>query len=139
MYNKVSLLGNLTRDPEQIQTKTGTSMVSFTVATNEKYTDKQGQKQEHASFINCTAFSGIADVVMKYVKKGDLLFLDGRLRQDTWEKDGEKRSALKVLVDKVQLLPNKRDNAASQTSDTASQVRQSEGTVIDANIDDVPF
>ena len=134
--NIVTICGRLTKAPQKIDTKTGTSMCSFSIAVNDPYTDKQGNKHDDTLFMNCVAFQNQADVITKYVDKGDMLLVAGKLKEDKWtDKDGVERTTIKVVVNKVTLLPNgrKSDGGASTTSDTASSGQTG------VNIDGVPF
>lgn len=100
-------MGNLTRDPERRVTPKGKTVVSFALALNEKWKDSDGETHEDVSFVDCEAFGKQAETLAKYVSKGRLLLVEGRLKQDTWEaKDGERRSKLKVVVTGFQFLPD---------------------------------
>jgi single-strand DNA-binding protein len=87
--NKVILLGNIGKDPEVRETKAG-NIVNLVMATSEKYTDKSGQKQENTEWHNLVVFGKLADVVAKYVKKGDKLYVEGSITTRKWEdKEGK--------------------------------------------------
>jgi single-strand DNA-binding protein len=99
--NITILRGNLARDPELRTVNTGgkqTSVVNFTVAVSREYTKSSGEKDKITSFINCEAWDSGADIIGSSFKKGDLVMVEGSLRNDTWEKDGVKHSSLKVRV-----------------------------------------
>lgn len=99
--NITLLRGNLARDPELRVVNTGgkqTSVVNFTVAVSREYTKASGEKDKITSFINCEAWDSGADVIADSFKKGDLVMIEGSLRNDSWEKDGVKHSSLKVRV-----------------------------------------
>lgn len=99
--NIVILKGNLARDPELRVVGNGdkqTSVVNFTVATSREYTKNNGEKDKITSFINCEAWDTGAEVIGESFKKGDLVLIEGSLRNDSWEKDGVKHSTLKVRV-----------------------------------------
>jgi single-strand DNA-binding protein len=99
--NITLLRGNLARDPELRVVNTGgkqTSVVNFTVAVSREYTKNSGEKDKITSFINCEAWDSGADMIAESFKKGDLVMIEGSLRNDTWEKDGVKHSSLKVRV-----------------------------------------
>lgn len=99
--NITLLRGNLARDPELRVVNTGgkqTSVVNFTVAVSREYTKNNGEKDKITSFINCEAWDSGADMIAESFKKGDLVMIEGSLRNDTWEKDGVKHSSLKVRV-----------------------------------------
>jgi single-strand DNA-binding protein len=95
------LRGNLARDPDLRKVNTGgkqTSVVNFTIAVSREYTKNNGEKDKITSFINCEAWDTGADIIGASFKKGDLVLVEGSLRNDTWEKDGVKHSSLKVRV-----------------------------------------
>lgn len=99
--NIVLLKGNLARDPELRVVGSGdkqTSVVNFTVATSREYTKNNGEKDKITSFINCEAWDSGAEVIGESFKKGDLVLIEGSLRNDSWEKDGVKHNTLKVRV-----------------------------------------
>lgn len=101
-YNRVSLMGNLTRDPEIRYTPQGTPVGQFGLAVNRK----RGESEE-TTFVEIIVWSKQAEVCHQYLKKGRLVFIEGRLQQDRWETDGgEKRSRLVVVGERVQFLPN---------------------------------
>jgi single-strand DNA-binding protein len=99
--NITLLKGNLARDPEVRVVNTGgkqTAVVNFTVATSREYVKSNGEKDKITSFINCEAWDTGAEVIGNSFKKGDLVLIEGSLRNDSWEKDGVKHSTLKVRV-----------------------------------------
>ncbi len=109
-YCKVMMIGNLTRDPELKYTPGGAAVCEFGIAINRTWNDKQsGQKKEEVSFIDCTAWARTAEVVAQYMKKGGLIFVEGRLTQNRWEdqQSGQKRSKVFVTVERVQFLGGK--------------------------------
>jgi single-strand DNA-binding protein len=97
-FNKVILMGNLTRDPELRSTPGGAQVTEITLAVNDNYTDKQGNKKERVDFIYVTFWGKQAETLSRWKKKGDPLLVEGRLRVDQWDdkESGKKRSALKV-------------------------------------------
>lgn len=103
MFMNITLLrGNLTRDPElrKIESSNGksVSVVNFTVAVSREYTKASGDKDKVTTFINCEAWDSGAEIIADSFKKGDLVMVEGSLRNDTWEKDGVKHSTLRVRV-----------------------------------------
>lgn len=99
--NVTFLKGNLARDPELRIVNTGgkqTAVVNFTIASSREYQKNNGEKDKITSFINCEAWDSGAEVIGESFKKGDLVFVEGSLRNDSWEKDGVKHSSLKVRV-----------------------------------------
>lgn len=106
MVNKQILVGRVGR-VDLKSTKTGTSVLEFSVATNEKWTDAKGQRQERVDWHNCVLFGKSADAVAKYMSKGIQVYVEGQTRHDTYEKDGQKRISTKVMVDDVQIYFDK--------------------------------
>jgi single-strand DNA-binding protein len=104
-FNKVLLIGNLTRDIEIRSTQGGTQVAKFGMAINRKWTGANGQSSESTCFVDCTAFGKQADILAKYVRRGSPLFVEGRLDFSTWTaQDGSKRSKLAVVVENFQFL-----------------------------------
>lgn len=105
-YNKVILLGNLTRDVEMRALPSGMSVGSFSVAVNERFKDREGNWQEKATFVDCEMFGARAEAMAKYLSKGSPVFLEGRLRLDQWEdkNGGGKRSKLKVVCENFEFV-----------------------------------
>jgi single-strand DNA-binding protein len=103
--NKVFLIGNLTRDPELRYTPQGTAVGEFGLAINRQWKGPNGEKKEEVCFVDCQAWARAAEVISEYCKKGSSLFIEGRLRLDSWEgKDGQKRSRMRVVVENFQFL-----------------------------------
>jgi single-strand DNA-binding protein len=103
--NKVLLIGRLTRDPESRSLKSGTAVVSFGLAVNRTYTRQDsGEKVEETCFLDVEAWGRTGETIVRYMKKGRQIFIEGRLKLDTWEKDGQKRSKLSVVVENFQFI-----------------------------------
>ena len=105
-FNKVMIIGNLTRDPELKYTPKGTAIADIGLAVNRNYTTDSGEKREEVTFIDVTLWGRVAEIVGEYCKKGRPLFVEGRLQLDTWDDKatGQKRSKLKVVGENIQLL-----------------------------------
>jgi single-strand DNA-binding protein len=104
-FNKVLLMGNLTRDIELRYTQSGTAIAKFGMAVNRRYTQQGGEQKEETCFVDLTAWGRQAEILNEYTKKGSPLFVEGRLEYSTWEsQDGGKRSKLAVVVENFQLL-----------------------------------
>jgi single-strand DNA-binding protein len=112
--NKVILIGNLTRDPHTKQLPTQSMVTEFGLAMNRKFKAPDGEDREEVCFVDCAAFGRQAEVIQKYCKKGKSLYVEGRLRYDSWEdKNGHgKRSRLTVVVENFQFLGGKDDQPA---------------------------
>jgi single-strand DNA-binding protein len=102
--NKVILIGNLTRDVEVKNLSSGTAVAQIGLAINREWKDKDGEKKEEVTFVDCEAWGKTAEIMAKYLAKGKPVFIEGRLKLDSWEKDGEKRSKIKVVVESFQFL-----------------------------------
>lgn len=103
-YNRVILIGNLTRDVELRYLQSGTAVTDVSLAVNEKYKNSSGEWVEEVSYIDVTVWGRTAEVMSEYLSKGSPVFIEGRLKLDTWEKDGQKRSKLKVVCERMQLI-----------------------------------
>ncbi len=105
-FNKVLLMGNLTRDPQLSYTPNQTAVVDFGVATNRRWTGQDGTQHDETCFVDCRAFGRMAENINKYFKKGKPIFLEGRLTFDSWTaQDGSKKSKLRVTVENFTFLP----------------------------------
>src|SRR4051795_9329921 len=105
-FNKVILLGNLTRDPQLKYLPSQTAVAEFGLAMNRKFRTQQGEDREEVTFVDCAAFGKTADVINQYFTKGKPIFIEGRLMYDQWEdkQGGGKRSRLTVVVDNFQFI-----------------------------------
>lgn len=103
--NKVIISGNLTRDPEVRMTAGGTPVLSFGMAVNERRKNQQtGEWEDHPNFVDCTMFGARAQAVAKYIAKGSKVAVEGKLRYSSWERDGQRRSKLEVVVDEIEFM-----------------------------------
>ncbi len=104
--NKVFLIGNLTRDPELRVTPKGTAICQFGIAVNRQFKDESGATRDETTFVDIEAWGKQGELVSKYLSKGSLAMVEGRLKLDQWEDktSGQKRSKLKVVLDNVQFL-----------------------------------
>lgn len=116
-YNKIMLMGNLTRDPQLTYLPSQTAVVDFGLAVNRRWTGKDGESREETCFVDCRAFGRQAENINKYLTKGRLVFVEGRLTFDSWTaQDGTKRSKHRVTVENFQFLPSGRDSDQGQQS-----------------------
>ena len=145
-FNKVILMGNLTRDPQLSYLPSQTAVVDFTIAVNRRWTGQDGQKREEVCFVDCRAFGKPAETINKYCKKGKPLMVEGRLTFDSWTgQDGVKKSKLRVTVENFQFLPigGGRGGEQSSPADEGSQIPSEDaGPVNDipnSGKDDIPF
>jgi single-strand DNA-binding protein len=155
--NRVQLIGNITRDPELRQIPGGSTVASFSVATNFSWTDASGQKQEKVEFHNVVAWKKLAEIIGQYLKKGSKVFIEGRIQTRDWEaEDGTKKYRTEIVAENMIMLDRKGSTGGdempasygSQAShsgiakkaDASAPVREAapvaEGEV---TIDDLPF
>ena len=102
--NQVTLMGNLTRDPELRQTPTGQSVCSFSLALNRSYKDASGEWKEATDYVDVVAWANLGERVAQYVTKGRRVLIQGRLQSRSWEQDGAKRSKVEILANDVTFL-----------------------------------
>jgi single-strand DNA-binding protein len=123
-FNKVLLMGNLTRDPELRYIPSGQAVTSFTIAVNRTYNSQAGEKKEEVSFIRVVVWARMAEICNEYLKKGSPVFVEGRLQSRSWEdKDGGKRSTLEVIAQNVQFLPR---GGGSKTSEPSADMGEAD-------------
>lgn len=112
--NKIILKGRLTATPELKQTQNNKDFTFFSVAVNRRF------NKEETDFINCCAFGKTAEFIVKYFSKGQEMLCTGELHIDTYEKDGQKRSTAKVVIDEIEFCGNKADNSTQKESQTST-------------------
>lgn len=114
--NRVIISGNLTRDPELRQTAGGMPVLGFGVAVNDRRKNSQtGEWEDYPNFVDCTMFGTRAQAVAKYLSRGSKVSIEGKLRWSQWERDGQKRSKLEVIVDEIEFMSS-RNNAGDSGS-----------------------
>ena len=111
--NKVILVGNLGKDPEIRHLEGGASVAKFPVATTESYKDKTGNKVEQTEWHNIVVWRGLADVAEKYLKKGMTVYIEGKLRTRSWDKEGQKHYTTEIVGDTFTILSKKESNPAA--------------------------
>jgi single-strand DNA-binding protein len=137
-FNKVLLLGNLTKDPQLSYLPSQTAVVDFGLAVNRKWKGQDGNMKDEPCFVDCRAFGKPAEIIDKYCKKGNPLFIEGRLTFDSWTgKDGSKHSKHRVTIENFQLLgaPNKGKADGGEGSLSEGLISSSEG----GSNDDIRF
>ena len=115
--NKAMLIGNVGRDPEvrYLEGNNGAKVATFTLATTERYRDRNGETRENTEWHNIVAWRNTADVVERFVKKGTQLYIEGRIRTRSWDdQTGNKRYTTEIIADTLQLLGKKSDNPGAQ-------------------------
>lgn len=154
--NQVTLMGNLTRDPELRQTPNGQNVTSFSLALNRSYKDQSGEWQEATDYIDIVCWGPLAERVAQYLSKGRRCLVQGRLQSRSWEQDGQKRSKVEVLANDVTFLDSRGggdgegggysgggSNAAP--ADKPKPSKKKDDVVIEdigdepINLDDIPF
>jgi single-strand DNA-binding protein len=154
-FNKVILMGNLTRDPETRQTPNGQSVTNFALAVNRTWKGQDGSTQEAVSYIDCVAWGRTGEIIAQYMQKGRPLLVSGRLDQRSWEQDGNKRSKVEVIVEDFNFVGGGDGGggggfsggapAASSGSASRSNSKKKDDVVIEdigdepINLDDIPF
>ncbi len=139
--NKVMLIGNVTRDPEIKKIPTGQSVVSLGLATNRRWKDKAGQKQEQVEFHNIVAWGKLAEIIGQYVKKGSKIYIEGRLQTRSWDdQTGTKKYKTEIVADNLIMLDKAGSTPAAvpaePTEGTQPEPAQSEPEI---NVEDIPF
>ncbi len=131
-FNRVILAGNLTRDPETRFLPSGTAVTEFSIAVNSRYKSKATNEfKEEVSYFDVVVFGKTGENCAEYLSKGRPVLVEGRLRQRSWEKDGQKRSKIEVLADNVQFLGGGRGQAAEGSGPSAPSQEPPD--------DDIPF
>lgn len=102
--NRVNISGNLTRDPELRQTTSGTAILRFGVAVNDRRRNQSGEWEDVPNFVDCVVFGNRAEPLSRFLSKGSKVAVEGKLRYSSWERDGQRRSKLEVVVDEVEFL-----------------------------------
>ena len=151
-FNKVILLGNLTRDPEIRYTPKGSAVCDLGFAVNRVYTLDSGEKREEVTFVDVVLWARLAEIAGEYLKKGRPVFIEGRLQLDTWDdkQSGQKRSKLRVIGETMQLLGSRPSAGAapaeagdegrpSKTSGKAAAPPPKSGAAAEPDDDEIPF
>ena len=138
-FSKAIIAGNLTRDPELRNTPSGASVCSFSVAVNRVYRDTSGEQKEDVSFIDCSAWGKLGEMINQYAKRGTGVLVSGRLDQRSWEdkNTGQKRSRVEIVVEDFNFTSNaNRDGGSSYQGGSSSQ--EASAPSADEIPDDIP-
>ena len=143
-FNKVILMGNLTRDPELRYTPKGTAIARIGLAVNRVWTSESGEKKEEVTFVDCDAFGKTAETICQYIRKGSPILIEGRLRLHTWDdkQSNQKQSKLRVDIETFKFVgPANREGAPVPTRSASGAAPATEPVEGDAppEGDDVPF
>ena len=117
-YNRVTLMGNLTRNPELRKTKTGATVTELGIALNRVWNGENGQRQEETTFVDVTVWGRNAENAAQYLQKGRSVLIEGRLQLETWQdkQSGQERSKLKVVADSIQFLHSNQESVSPSAS-----------------------
>jgi single-strand DNA-binding protein len=142
--NKVIIIGRLGKDPEVRYMPNGEAVANFSLATTEKWKDNSGEKQERTEWHNLVAYRRIAEVIGEYVKKGAMLYIEGKLQTRKWEKDGVTRYTTEIIVGEMTMLGGKREEsdkaAPISAQNTALIIKEARPVQSFDNFDDdIPF
>ena len=139
--NKVFLMGNLTRDPELRYVPSGAPVTTFGLAVNRRYVTQQGEKKDEVCFVRIVVFGKQAESCSQHLSKGRLVFIEGRLQYRSWEQDGQKRSMLDVIADRVQFLGGQRPahEAGVASEGTKEEFTDNSGASNSKLNEDAPF
>lgn len=139
-FNKVILLGNLTRDPETRATPSGLQICKFGIAVNRRFSTKDGEQREEVTYVDIDAFGKQAEVIDKYLSKGDPIHIEGRLKLDQWEtKEGDKRSRLGVVLEGFQFISGREGGSGGSHGDKEPPAgrEQPQREIYNAETDDI--
>ncbi len=146
-FSKAIITGNLTRDPELRTTPSGTSVCGFAVAVNRVYRDANGEQKEDVSFIDCSAWGKLGEMISQYAKKGSGVLVSGRLDQRSWEdkNGGGKRSRVEIVVEDFNFIGNRDGGSSSGNYGNAAPSSSDDNNIPDdipeeeIDLSEVPF
>lgn len=139
--NKVILVGHLGKDPEVRHLENGVNVASFSLATTETITNKSGERQDLTEWHNIVVWRGLADVAEKYLKKGKLIYVEGKIRTRSWDdKEGVKRYTTEIVADSFTMLGKKEDGNSSPSTNVKSDMPSASSILNESDAaDDLPF
>lgn len=136
--NKAMIIGNVTRDPESRNTPDGTPVTSFSVATNLRWTNKSGQKQDRAEYHNVVAWRKLADICAQYLKKGSKVYIEGRIQTRSWDdQQGQKHWRTEIIAENMIMLDKANTNVVADKSPTEPAAPEPSEEQI--NVEEIPF
>jgi len=137
--NKVILIGNLGKDPEIRQLETGVKVASFSMATTESYKGKDGNRVDQTEWHNIVLWRGLAEIAEKYLKKGNTIYIEGKIRTRSWEdKEGNKRYTTEIIGDNMTMIGGKKDQDNTQHTPSTTVPEHPEVNPSE-EADDLPF
>jgi single-strand DNA-binding protein len=142
--NKVILVGRLGKDPEVRNLENGASVANFTMATSETYKDRvTGEKKEITDWHNIVLWRGLAEIAQKYLHKGDMVYIEGKMRTRSWEKEGVTRYTTEVIGDNMTMLSTQRSGSSASSSSeggySGTAKSQESYSADSSGTDDLPF
>ena len=141
--NKVIIVGRLGKDPEVRHLENGAAVANFSVATSETYKDKSGNKQEQTEWHNVVLWRGLAEIAEKYLTKGNLVYIEGKLRTRNWQdKDGNTRYTTEIVGDNMTMLGSKNESSSSNQNQPENQTQDNnkpKAELKEDESDDLPF
>ena len=138
--NRVIISGNLARDPELRQTASGLPVLGFGVAVNDRRKNQQtGEWEDYPNFVDCTMFGTRAESVSKFLSKGSKVAIEGKLRWSQWERDGQKRSKIEVIIDELEFMTSRSDSSSSSSSSAATTSTTEPAVNASVYDEDIPF
>jgi single-strand DNA-binding protein len=141
--NKVMIIGNLGKDPETRTLQSGMTVTSITVATNESYTDRNGNKVDQTEWHNVELWDNLSKIASQYLRKGSPVYIEGKIKTDSWEDNGVKKYITKIRALSLQLLGGRGEGGSTYVSESEAPKVASKGTadVSSSNsaTDDLPF
>lgn len=137
--NKVMLIGNLGKDPESRTLPSGAIVANFSIATTEKYTDQSGEKKEITEWHNIELWDAQAKIAMQYLKKGNPVYIEGKIKTDSWEDNGVKKYSTKIRGLSIQLLGSNQSGDRSMESSPLQEKQKADPISASAEVDDLPF
>ena len=140
--NKAILIGRLGRDPEVRYTPNGEAVANFSIATDEQWKDKNGERQTRTEWHNITLYRKLGEIAGQYLRKGSLVYIEGRIQSRKYtSKDGVERTAYEIIGNEMKMLGSKSENASGQESQNQAPPRKQESRAapVDDISDNIPF
>lgn len=138
--NRVNITGNLTRDPELRVTAGGTQVLSFGIAVNDRRKNLQtGEWEDYPNYIDCTMFGARGEAAGRYISKGSKVAIEGKLRYSSWERDGQKRSKIEIIVDEIEFMNSRPAASSAATGNGEPQYTVPEAPAVEVADEDIPF
>ena len=138
--NKVILIGNLGKNPETRYLNNGDAVSNVSIACSESWKDKNGEKNERTEWVNVVFYRKLAEIVAEYLKKGNLVYVEGKLQTEKWTKDGVDRYTTKVVASEMKMLGSKKtDSYQDQSNESEKNQNNDSSGFEDSDIDDIPW